>query len=144
MRRPPCQKWSRIKSPFWQLKCRVMLPHSSHARTHHYFTKLSIWHVIRTQILRNYISPIIFLFSIDEICPICRTVCLDNFEKHVVHCRELLGFKYRHGFVWDILFDIFRRAGVFVKNEAPVNFLTDPHRKDGRLLDRRMLWCMGG
>jgi hypothetical protein len=72
---------------------------------------------------------------------------LDNFEKHVVHCRELLGFKYRHDFVRDILFDIFRRAGVFVKKEASVNFLTDPHRKDDRLLDPGTdpeIWSNGG
>ena len=31
-----------------------------------------------------------------------------------------------HDFVRDVLFDIFRRAGVSVKKEVPVNFLTDP------------------
>jgi hypothetical protein len=32
--------------------------------------------------------------------------------------------------VRDVLFDIFRRAGISVKKEAPVNFLTDP--QEGR------------
>ncbi|KAK2399459.1 hypothetical protein QL285_049269 [Trifolium repens] len=31
-----------------------------------------------------------------------------------------------HDPVMDVLFDIFRRAGISVKKEAPVNFLTDP------------------
>nr|ABN05744.1 hypothetical protein MtrDRAFT_AC148775g4v2 [Medicago truncatula] len=66
------------------------------------------------------------LFPIDEVCPVCRKACLDTFGEHVVHCKELPGFKYRHDFVRDVLFDIFRRAGVSVKKEAPVNFLTDP------------------
>ena len=39
-------------------------------------------------------------------------------------------YVYRHDFVRDVLFDIFRRAGILVKKEASVNFLTDP-------LDRR-------
>ena len=64
------------------------------------------------------------LFSIDEVCPVCRKACLDTFGEHVVHCKELFGFKYRHDFVRDVLFDIFRRAGVSVKKGAPVNFLT--------------------
>jgi len=70
------------------------------------------------------------LFPIDEVCLVCRKTCLITFGEHVVHCKELLHFKYRHNFVMDILFDIFRRAGVSLKKEAHVNFLTDP-------LDRR-------
>jgi len=66
------------------------------------------------------------LFPIDEVCPICQKACLDTFGEHAVHCKELSGFKYRHDFVRDVLFDIFRRAGVLVKKEAPVNFLSDP------------------
>jgi hypothetical protein len=46
------------------------------------------------------------LFPIDEVCPVCRKACLDNFREHAVHCRELSGFKYRHDFVRDVLFDI--------------------------------------
>ena len=63
---------------------------------------------------------IIPLFPIDEVCPVCRKVCLDTFGEHVVHCKELPDFKYRYDFVRDVLFDIFRW----------VNFLTHP-------LDRR-------
>ena len=66
------------------------------------------------------------LFSIDEVCPVCRKACLDTFEEHAVHCQELSGFKHIHDFVRDLLFDIFRRARISVKKEAPVNFLTDP------------------
>jgi len=57
-------------------------------------------------------------------------LCLDVFGEHDVHCKELPGFKHTHDFVKDIIFDIFRRAGISVKNEVYVNFLTDS-------LDRR-------
>ncbi|PWA80994.1 hypothetical protein CTI12_AA190310 [Artemisia annua] len=70
------------------------------------------------------------LFPVDEICPVCRKACLDSFGEHAVHCKELPGFKYRHDFVRDVLFDVCRRAGISAKKEAPVNFLTDP--LDGR------------
>ncbi|GAU39704.1 hypothetical protein TSUD_274980 [Trifolium subterraneum] len=66
------------------------------------------------------------LFLADELCPVCRKACLDRFGEHAVHCRELPNFKYRHDFVRDVLFDVFKRAGISVKKEAPVNFLTDP------------------
>jgi len=55
---------------------------------------------------------------------------MDTLGEHVVHCKVLPGFKYRHDFVRDVHFDIFRGAGISVKKEAHVNFLTDP-------LDRR-------
>jgi hypothetical protein len=35
--------------------------------------------------------------------------------------------------VRDVLFEIFRRAGVSVKKEAPVNFLTDPQERRSTL-----------
>nr|GEV13128.1 ribonuclease H-like domain-containing protein [Tanacetum cinerariifolium] len=70
------------------------------------------------------------LFSVDAICLVCRTTCLDSFGEHAVHCKELSGFKYRHDMVMDILFDICRRVGISAKKEAHVNFLTDP--SDGR------------
>jgi hypothetical protein len=75
----------------------------------------------------KYVSPRISLFSIDEVCLVCRKACLDNFGKHAVHCREFPSFKCRHDFVRDVLFDVFRRAVISAKKEAPVNFLTDPH-----------------
>ncbi|GJY38475.1 hypothetical protein Tco_0424839 [Tanacetum coccineum] len=56
----------------------------------------------------------------DAICPVCRKVCLDSFEEHAVHCKELPGFKYRRDMVRDVLFDICRRAGISAKKEAPV------------------------
>ncbi|GKC28411.1 hypothetical protein Tco_1035705, partial [Tanacetum coccineum] len=52
------------------------------------------------------------LFPVDAICPVCRKACLDSFGEHVVHCKELSGFKYRHDMVRDVLFDIFRRVGI--------------------------------
>ncbi|GJT78541.1 hypothetical protein Tco_1045266 [Tanacetum coccineum] len=70
------------------------------------------------------------LFLVDAICPVCRKACLDSFGKHVVHCKELPGFKYRHDMVRDVLLDICRHTEISVKKEAPVNFLTDP--SDGR------------
>ncbi|GAU17410.1 hypothetical protein TSUD_232870 [Trifolium subterraneum] len=73
------------------------------------------------------------LFPKDEVCPVCRKKCLDTFGEHAVHCRELPGFKYRHDLVRDVLFDIFRRAGISVKKEAPVNFLTDPQERRSTL-----------
>jgi hypothetical protein len=38
----------------------------------------------------------------------------------------LSDFKYRHDFVQDILFDVFKCAGVSMMKEEFVNFLTDP------------------
>ncbi|KAJ0624632.1 hypothetical protein HanIR_Chr01g0045151 [Helianthus annuus] len=52
------------------------------------------------------------LFPVDEVFP--------------VHCRELPGFKYRHDLVMDVIFDIFRHAGISARKETPVNFLTGP------------------
>ncbi|KAL5054250.1 hypothetical protein RYX36_034932 [Vicia faba] len=49
----------------------------------------------------------ILLFPSDEICPVCRKTCLDTFGKHMIHCRELRGFKYQHNLIRDVLFDIF-------------------------------------
>jgi len=72
------------------------------------------------------------LFLIDEVCHVCRKAYLDTFWEHVVHCKELPNFNYRHNFVRDVLFDIFRWAGVLVKKEAPMNFLIDP-------IDRRSI-----
>ena len=70
------------------------------------------------------------LFTEGAPCPICHKMCLDSFGEHAVHCKDMPGFKYRHDFVRDVLFDILKRAGISAKKEAPVNFLTDP--KDGR------------
>jgi hypothetical protein len=70
------------------------------------------------------------LFPIDEICTVCHKACLDQFGEHAVHCREFLGFKYRHDFVRDVLYDISQRAGISVKKKAFANFLTDP--QEGR------------
>nr|GEU99938.1 auxilin-like protein [Tanacetum cinerariifolium] len=43
------------------------------------------------------------LFSVDAMCPVCRKACLDSFREHVVHCKELSGFKYRHDMVRGVL-----------------------------------------
>ena len=45
----------------------------------------------------------------------------------MVHCKELPSFKYIHDFVRDVLFDIFKWAGVPVKKKNTlVYFLIDP------------------
>jgi len=49
------------------------------------------------------------LFLNDEMCLVCCKVCLDIFGEHVVHRKELPGFKYSHDFVRDVFFDIFKR-----------------------------------
>nr|GFB69696.1 putative reverse transcriptase domain-containing protein [Tanacetum cinerariifolium] len=69
------------------------------------------------------------LLSVDAICPVCRKACLDSFGEHVVHCKELPGFNYRHDMLRDVLFHICRRAGISAK-KALVNFITNP--SDGR------------
>jgi hypothetical protein len=51
---------------------------------------------------------------------------MNRFEEHAVHFRGLSCFKYIHDFVWNVLFDVFKRAGVSMKKEASVKFLTDP------------------
>jgi len=52
----------------------------------------------------------IHLFSIDETYNVCHKACLDTFGEHVIHCKKLIGFKYMHNFVRDVIFDIFMRA----------------------------------
>ncbi|KAJ0483535.1 putative exostosin [Helianthus annuus] len=71
-------------------------------------------------------SCLVPLFPVEDLCPVCRKACLDSFGEHAVHCKELLGFKYRHDLVRDVLHDVLKRAGISAKKEAPVNFLTDP------------------
>nr|GEV32545.1 putative reverse transcriptase domain-containing protein [Tanacetum cinerariifolium] len=66
------------------------------------------------------------LFPVDTICSVCHKACLDSFGELAIHCKELSGFKYRHDLVRDVLSDICRHAGISIKKEAPVNFLTDP------------------
>jgi len=86
---------------------------------------------IQIEGLRRYMSPVEYLtilkhrimisiFSIDKECPVCRKACLNTFGEYAVHCKELSDFKYRHDFVKNVLFDIFRRAGVSVKKETPM------------------------
>lgn len=70
------------------------------------------------------------LFPVDESCPVCRKVCLDNFGEHAIHCKELPRFKYRHDLVRDVLCDVLKRAGISARKETPVNFLSDP--REGR------------
>jgi len=53
-------------------------------------------------------------------------VCLDTFGEKAIHCKDFCGFKYKLDFVRDVPFYIFRRAEVYAKKEAPVNFWFDP------------------
>nr|GEV11162.1 hypothetical protein [Tanacetum cinerariifolium] len=55
-----------------------------------------------------------------------RFVARHVFGEHDVHCNELLGFKYRHDMVRDVLFDGCRRVWISGKKEAHVYFLIDP------------------
>ncbi|KAL8245134.1 hypothetical protein R6Q59_011392 [Mikania micrantha] len=64
--------------------------------------------------------------SADEPCQVCHKVCLDSFGEHVVHCKELPGFKYRHDLVRYVMCDVLKRANISAKKKAPVNILTDP------------------
>lgn len=50
-----------------------------------------------------------------------------TFNEHIVHCRELPMFTYQYDFVRDVLVDIFRWVGVYVKKEIAENFLIDLH-----------------
>ncbi|GKD06541.1 hypothetical protein Tco_1181515 [Tanacetum coccineum] len=61
----------------------------------------------RTILKYHHMIP---LFPVDAICPVCRKACLDSFGEHVVHCKELPGFKYRHDMARDVLFDIYGRS----------------------------------
>lgn len=86
---------------------------------------------------------IIFLFPIDEVCPIFRKTWQDTFEENTIHYRKLLGFKYRHDLVRDVLFDIFWWFGVPMKKETPMNFLTEPHQRISAHRPTNIL-CAGG
>jgi hypothetical protein len=83
------------------------------------------------------------LFPIDEVCHVCRKACLDTFGEHAVHCKELPGFKCRHDSIRDVFFNIFKRVGVSVTKEAPMNFLND-HSLEDRYLGLQMIRCTNG
>jgi hypothetical protein len=70
------------------------------------------------------------LFPADEACLICRKACLDRCREHAIHCRELSDFKYRHDFVRDVLFNVFKCLRVSLKKEEHVNFLMDPQEEE--------------
>ncbi|MFS7923430.1 putative PGR5-like protein [Helianthus anomalus] len=74
----------------------------------------------------HYLLRFTVLFQYKTVKPVCRKACMDKYGEHAIHCKELPGFKYRHGWMRDVLGDILRRAGISAKKEPPVNFLTDP------------------
>ena len=78
--------------------------------------------------MSNFYRFMIPIFSTDEICLCCKT-CLNSFEKHAVHCKELSGFKYRHAIIRDVLFAIYKCVDVSAKKAIHVNFLR-PNRKN--------------
>lgn len=47
-------------------------------------------------ILRYHLMIILFL--INEVFSVCSKMCLDTFEKHVIHCNEFSEFKYQYDF----------------------------------------------
>lgn len=65
------------------------------------------------------------LFFIDEVCFVCRKMCLITFGEHTIHYKELSNFKYQHDLVIKILFDIFQWIGISMKKETPMNILTN-------------------
>jgi len=67
------------------------------------------------------------------------------FREHTIHCKVILGYRYIHDFVRDVLLDILRRAGLSVKNETHVNFLLDPlgERLTLRPTDVMVYGCIG-
>lgn len=69
------------------------------------------------------ISLMIPLFSIDEVCHVCRKVCLDTFRERVIHCTNLSSFKWWHDLVRDVMFDIFWRVVVSVRRRRLWIFL---------------------
>lgn len=69
------------------------------------------------------------LFHVDEVLHVYLKTCWDIIGEYIFHYKELLGFKCRHDFFWDVMFDIFRRAITFAKKKVLVNFLSDPQNK---------------
>jgi hypothetical protein len=74
----------------------------------------NICHQLSIVLSLNIVSRFLY-FMLMMFASVCRKACLYNFREHAVHCRELACFKYRHEFVRDVHFDIFRRAGISVK-----------------------------
>lgn len=72
---------------------------------------------------------IITLFSIDEVCLVCRKACLNTLESTQFIVENVQDSNTWHEFVRDVLFYIFRWAKVSTKKNAFVNFLTDPHER---------------
>jgi len=56
---------------------------------------------------------------------------MHDFGEHIIHSKELFGFKYKYAFVRDS-FLIYLRTPV--KNEVPMNFLSDPQNERLTLL----------
>ena len=62
---------------------------------------------------------------------------------HALHCSSEVGVKFRHNLVRDIFVDICCKAGVFVRKEAPLGFLSEA-RKDFKPADLLMFnWLHG-
>ncbi|GJV44923.1 putative reverse transcriptase domain-containing protein [Tanacetum coccineum] len=78
-----------------------------------------------------------------SLCPSCNVHQMGQWGDHAVHCSSEVGVKFRHNLVRDILVDIYSKAGIMVRKEAPMGFLS----KDGNDLqptDRLLLnWLQG-
>ncbi|KAM0040792.1 putative exostosin [Helianthus debilis subsp. tardiflorus] len=59
----------------------------------------------------------------DKTCLIYRKVCMNKYKEHAVHCKELIGVKYRHD--WVKMFCGTFSDGISAKKDTFVNFLTD-------------------
>jgi hypothetical protein len=71
------------------------------------------------------------MFSEGSPCPSCNVHRMDQWGGggHAVHCSSEVGVKFRHNLVRDILVDICSKAGIMVRKEAPMGFLTEEGRE---------------
>nr|GFA10645.1 pentatricopeptide repeat (PPR) superfamily protein [Tanacetum cinerariifolium] len=64
------------------------------------------------------------MFSEGCLCLSCNAHEMDQRGDHAVHCCSEVGVKFRHNFLRDILVDICSKAGIIVRKEAPMAFLS--------------------
>lgn len=69
------------------------------------------------------------LFPEGSLCPSCNVHRMDQWGDHAVHCASEVGVKFRHNLVRDILVDICSKAGIMVRKEAPLGFLSEVGRE---------------
>ena len=83
------------------------------------------------------------MFSEGNICSSCNVHRMDQWGDHAVHCSSEVGVKFRHNLVRDILVDICSKAGIMVRKEAPMGFLSE-EGKELRPTDVLLFNCSQG